>query len=329
MGGTYPILHERPLRPAGRRWGLFARRELDELPETPAGSILVFEVDGGFHAFAERRHLKGSEEAVVNAVSVSVVDVRTRSVSVDIPIPSKDLGYRFPVRVDFKCRVEQPEVVVEHHIADVAAILAAHLRNDVTLMQLGMNRPIEETYSLVPEVSARVQAYLEIYPPEIEGMRIEFAGVDLRLPDDVVVHSKGMKRLQWERETKELAAAIENRDAARIEEIFRRGTEAAAALGVARDQLLMPDAIAMVREEQEQRLRHLYELINRLPDGTLDFLPVDTRRLVNEALKSVTGEDLVLDEPADQDRPELGRGRHAKADDADGPRSIGLEDLDG
>ncbi|MEV5414038.1 hypothetical protein AB0K60_35045 [Thermopolyspora sp. NPDC052614] len=327
MGGSYPIVQERSLKPARRRWGLFARRDVDELPETPAGAILVFEIEGGFRAFSERRHLTGSEEAVVNAVSVSVVDVRTRSVTVEVPIPSQDLGYRFPVRVEFKCRVVEPELVVEHHVADVAAILASHLRGDVKLMQLGRNRPIEETYALIPEVSARIQAYLEVYPPEIEGMRITFAGVDLRLPDDVVVHSKGIKRLQWERESKELLVAIENRDVARIEDIFRRGPEAAAALGISREQLLMPDAVELVRKAEEQRLTHLSDLLKRLPDGALDFLPVDTHRLLNQVMKSVTGVELVI-EPSDDNRPQLGGGRHARADDADGPRPIDLEDLD-
>ncbi|GAA5047814.1 hypothetical protein HNP84_000298 [Thermocatellispora tengchongensis] len=342
MTSTYPIIDERPLRAARRHFGLFARRDVSELPETPAGAVLVFEVNGGYKAFTERRHLKGSEEAVVEAVSVAVVDVRGRTVPVEVRIPSRDLGYRFVVRATFRCRVTHPETVVAEHVRDVSVMLADHLRRDVTLMRLGMNRPIEETHALSLDVATRVQAYLEYCPPEIDGVEVALTNVELLLPNDVVVHGQGLKKLQWEGETKELLWAIENKDVARIEAIFKRGVDAVTALGVSRDQVLMTDAISVSREAEEQRMRYLSELIGKLPEGALDFLPVDTYKLINRMLKSVAGVEAFVESgqvesgqvgsgqvgSGQQDeRRVLGGGRHARGDD-DGPRPIGLEDLD-
>ncbi|MER6944168.1 hypothetical protein ABT294_09110 [Nonomuraea sp. NPDC000554] len=326
MASTYPIIDEQPLKPAHRRLGLFARRDPRELPGTPAGAVLVFEVHGGYHAFTERRHLKGSEDAVVEAVSVAVVDVRSRTVPVEVLIPSGDLGYRFVVRSNFKCRVTNPEAVVAAHVRDVAENLANHLRTDAQLMRLGLTRPIEQTNVLAPEVAARVQAYLEFQPPEIDGVDVVLTNVELLMPDDVVVHGQGLKKLQWARESKELLWAIENRDVARIEEIFQRGVEAVTALGVSRDQVLMNDAVGVVHQAQEQRMKHLSGLMSQLPEGSLDFLPIDSHKLINRIMQSVAGVEPYVEVPAPDELPVLTEGKHARAED--GPRSIGLEDLD-
>ncbi|MEV1248937.1 hypothetical protein ACIBO2_44530 [Nonomuraea sp. NPDC050022] len=326
MAIPYPIIDEQPLPPAQRSWGFFTRRDTSQLPATPAGAVLVFEVHGGHRAFMERRHLKGSEEAVVEAVSVAVVDVRTRSVHVEVQLPSRDLGYRFIVRANFKCRVTNPETVVADHVQDVAEILAGHLRKDAKLMQLGATRPIEDTHALAPEVAARVQAYLEFYPPTIDGMEVDLAHVELFMPNDVIVHGKSLKKLQWEGESKELLWAIENRDVARIENIFQRGVEAVTALSVSREQLLMGDAVSVAREIQEQRMKSLSDLLRQLPDGALDFLPIDSQRLINQMMKAVTGVEPFIDSSETEERRALGESRHARGED--GPRSIGLEDLD-
>ncbi|MFF5204938.1 hypothetical protein [Streptosporangium sp. NPDC000396] len=323
----YPIVEERALRPPQRRLGLFARRNPDELPETPVGTVLVFAVNGGYKAYTEGHHLRGSEDAVVAARSVSVVYMRGRQFTLTIEIPSQDMGYHFLVKVTFRCKVTDPEAVVAAGVEDAAEILADHLRNDAQLMQLGTTRPIEEVHLLSVEVTNRIRAYLEFYPPRIDGIDVALVNVGLLPPNDILVHGQRLKQLKWDRESKELQWAIENRDVARIEEIFKRGAEASTAFGVSREQLLMTDAVGITREAQELRMKSLSELINRMPDGALDFLPIDTQILINRVMTSVIGDDPFIEAPKNAARPELGGGRPSKDED-DGPRRIRLEDLD-
>ncbi len=323
----YPIIEERSLRPPQRRLGLFPRRNLHELPETPVGTVLVFAVNGGYQAYTEGQHLRGAEDAVVRARSVSVVYVRSRQIAIGVEIPSQDMGYHFLVKVTFKCKVTDPETVVAAGVEDASTLLGNHLRDDAQLMRLGMTRPIEEVHLLSVDVTSQVRAYLEFCPPRIDGLEVVLVNVALLPPNDILVHGQRLKQLKWDREGKELEWAIENQDVARIEEIFKRGVEATTAFGVSRDQLLMPDAVVITREAQENRMKALSELINRLPDGALDFLPIDTQRLIDRVMTSVIGDAPFIEAPENPERPGLGKGR-AFEDADDGPRRIGLEDLD-
>ncbi|MEU6711368.1 hypothetical protein ABZ897_07775 [Nonomuraea sp. NPDC046802] len=318
---SYPIIEERPFKPAQRRFGLFARRDVGELPNVPVGAVMVFEVHGGYHAFTERRHLKGTEEAVVEAVSVSVVDVRNRTVPVTVDIPSADLGYSFTVKALFKCQAVNPEAVVAGHIRDVGEHLADHLRADIGLMQLGKGRRIEEINDLVPAVCNRIQAYLEFTPPEIDGMEIGLPSVDLVMPDDVVEHGKGMKQVEWGGQIKELRAAIENRDVERLVHVFQGGLPAAMALGISRQELLMPDAAAMIRDREEQQVKNMFDFVRQLPSSTFDFVPIDTRHMLNELTSSQFGIELFPDHSAPR---QLGPAESGHG----GPRAVGLEDVD-
>ncbi|WP_329087643.1 MULTISPECIES: hypothetical protein [unclassified Streptosporangium] len=323
----YPIVEERALRPPRRRLGLFPRRDPDELPETPVGTVLVFALNGGYKAYTEGQHLRGSEDAVVEARSVSVVYMRNRQVTLGIEIPSQDMGYQFLLKAVFKCRVTDAEAVVSAGIEDAADVLTNHLRDDAQLMRLGTTRPIEEVHLLSVEVTNRVRAYLEFYPPRIDGLEVVLVNVDLLPPNDILVHGQRLKRLKWDGESRELASAIENRDVTRIEEIFKRGAEATVAFGVSREQLLMTDAVGITREAQENRMKALSDLINGMPDGALDFLPIDTQRLIERVVTSVTGDNLFAEAPKAVEPPALGGGRSFQ-NGHDGPRRIGLEDLD-
>ncbi|MEV8638303.1 hypothetical protein AB0395_42290 [Streptosporangium sp. NPDC051023] len=323
----YPIVEERALRPPRRRLGIFTRRDLSELPETPVGTVLVFAVNGAYQAYTEGEHLRGSEEAVVRARSVSVVYLRGRQVMVGVEIPSQDMGYPFQVQATFACKVTDPETIVATGVEDAATILRDHLRDDAGLMQLGMTRPVEEVHLLSVEVANRVRAYLEFCPPRIAGLEVALVNVTLLPPNDILAHGQRIKQLKWSGETKELEWAVENRDVSRIEEILKRGAEATVAFGVSRDQLLMTDAVSVTREAQESRRQALSELINRLPDGSLDFLPIDTQRLIERVMTPIIGDAPFVEGPGNSERLGIGEGRTSSDGDA-GPRRIGLEDLD-
>ncbi|WP_433369423.1 hypothetical protein [Streptosporangium sp. CA-115845] len=323
----YPIVEERALRPPRRRLGLFPRRDPGELPETPVGTVLVFALNGGYKAYTEGQHLRGSEDAVVEARSVSVVYMRNRQVTVAIEMPSQDMGYAFLLKVAFRCKVTDAEAVVSAGVENATDVLANHLRNDAQLMQLGTTRPIEEVHLLSVEVTNRIRAYLEFYPPQVDGLEVVLVNVALLAPNDILTHGQRIKQLKWDGESRELRWAIENRDVSRIEEIFKRGVEATAAFGVSREQLLVADAVGITREAQETRLRALSELINRMPEGALDFLPIDTHKLINRMITSVAGDDPFVETPKTSEPPVLGGGRSFQNGN-DGPRRIGLEELD-
>ncbi|MBG0826822.1 hypothetical protein HS041_03410 [Planomonospora sp. ID67723] len=324
----YPIVEERTLRPPRRRLGLFARRDPGELPEAPTGTVLVFAVNGGYKVYPDSGHLRGSEDAVVEARSVSVVYVRSRRVMVDVEIPSGDMGYHFLVRTTFECRVTDPEAVVASGVENATVILDHHLRNDPELMRLGVAWPVEETHRLSSEVSGRIRAYLEFYPARIPGIEVSLANITVLPPADILTHGQQIKQLKWETERKQMEWVIENQDVARIEEIFKRGAEAAVALGVSRDQLMMGDAVSITREAEVSRMKYLAELIEGLPEGSLDFLPVDTHALINKAMKSVAGVEPFMEDARGVEQPRAVEGRPSRTGDDGHPRMIGLEELD-
>lgn len=316
----YPIIEERPLPPAERRF-LRSRRDLGQLPDKPPGAVLVFEVAGGHYAFTERRHLKGSEDELVEAISASVVDVRTSPVIVGLRLPSADLAHDFPLQVTFTCTVTAPEKIVKQGLTDVAAVLARHLAGDAELLSMGMRRPIEAVHELRPQVVARVKAYLDVLPAEIDGMEVRLSAVDLLLPDDVRGHARDLRTVRRQGEVAELLHALENKDVARIEEILGRGTSAGLALAISRGHIPIGDAVTIQRESDDQRAAYLHDMIKAMPEGSLDFLPLNTRVLIEELARSVIGPQAAgsMFGPAE---------RSAELENGQTPRPLGLEDLD-
>jgi hypothetical protein len=317
----YPVIAERSLRPVPRKLLRGARRDPAELPEQPPGTVLVFHAKGGYQAFSERRHLTGSEEAVVQAVAVSVVDVRARLVMVGIPIPSSDLAHDFPVQVTFRCTVRDAARVVEEGLWDLHTLLAAYLKEDLELPRMGLEWGIEGIHRLRPLVVARVKAFFEVVPPQIDGVQVELSSVDVLLPADVKNHARGLKGMRWEEEANELRAAIEAKDVAHIEAFLHRGNVGRLALGISRNAVPIGDAVTMLGAVEEQQAARVFEVIRALPEGSLDFLPIDTRALFQEAMR-VAG----VNAPASSEAPPLeqrGLGKQSE------PRPLGLEESDG
>lgn len=114
---NYPITGGGPLEPAPKRGflGLGRRyRDGSEVPKADAHQVLVYRVDGDY--LVDRGRLGSSDEQVVNATHVSVVDMRrSAQVVVELPIPSRDAS-DFMMRVTFACTVTDPLVVVREGI---------------------------------------------------------------------------------------------------------------------------------------------------------------------------------------------------------------------
>src|SRR6476659_5007074 len=84
----YPVVDERRLQPVRRRLLLGGRREPGELPVLPVGGIYVFLVNGDYRPYGRDRHIDFADSNVVDAVAVSVVQMRPWSVVAELVIPS-------------------------------------------------------------------------------------------------------------------------------------------------------------------------------------------------------------------------------------------------
>ena len=179
------MLEERRLGPVPRRGLLSGRRDLLELPGLDPGAVLVFEVDGEYRPPLARRHLRGTEPDVVNAVAVSLVDIRARVVPVTLLIPTLRPGRQFVVRATFRCRVTEPEEVAQAGITDVASLLTEHLRLDRELFVLGGegdkrgDGDSEEVVEARARIHSRLRAYCMVAPPQLPGLEVVLATVDV------------------------------------------------------------------------------------------------------------------------------------------------------
>ena len=179
VAGAYPVLEERRLGPVPRRGLLIGRRDLLELPALDPGAVLVFEVDGEYRPPLTRRHLRGTEPDVVNAVAVSLVDIRARVVPVALAIPTLRPGREFVVRATFRCRVTEPAEVAQAGITDVRSLLTEHLRQDRELFVLGGDGDTEEVVEARARIHSRLRAYCMVAPPQLPGLEVVLATVDV------------------------------------------------------------------------------------------------------------------------------------------------------
>jgi hypothetical protein len=284
----YPVIQEQRLERAQRR--LLGRQRPDaELPRAEPGTVLVFENESGYVAYTERRHLTGREDLVVNAVSVSVVDVRPRAVSVRLAIPSRSAADEFTVQVDFSCCVEDPEAVVAAGWTDLAAPLHTYLSQDTALRQLGAGRRIEEINDVREDVDARVHAYCTLRAPRLQGMSIRLAGVTVLTPDDLSKHARSIRDTEWQHVQQGLVHDFEDRDAARLQGYFERGATAVAGLAVSRGQLNLAEAADREYQQLERKRADLLRLFDSLPEAYRDTVAIDADRIINSVFDEILG----------------------------------------
>lgn len=186
MSGGYPITGGGPLEPAPRRGFLgLGRRYRDggEVPKADAHQVLVYRVDGDY--LVDRGRLGPSDEQVVNATHVSVVDMRrSAQVVVELPIPSRDASV-FTMRVTFACTVTDPLVVVREGI-NAASVLAAYLKSHRRIFELGLDYAVGDINDVRRDVNAQVMAYVTVKPPAIPGLGVLMASVEVLTPQELI-----------------------------------------------------------------------------------------------------------------------------------------------
>ncbi len=285
---AYPILKEQTLGPVRRRWLLGGRRDRAEFPEQPPGTILVFEANGAYRAFHERRHLTGAEEVVIDAVSVSVVDVRPREVMVDLEIASSSPANDFLVRASFRCTVTRPEAVVAARLTDVSAVLRDYLLGDGELMTLAMGRSVEAINEVRRHVAARLDSYAAVVPPEIDGMSVELSSVRVLTPPPLRVHATEIQQEEWREEVEQLQRAFEVADVERVSELLQDQLKTIA-LGISRKEVHIGEVMSRQDASADRKMEYLLRMIEAMPPGALDFLPVDTKLLLDTLTRHLVG----------------------------------------
>ena len=189
MSQLYPIVSQTQLKEPPRRglWGLGSpRRPESEMPTLNPHEVLVYRVGGQFIVDDGRRG--PDDNRVVNATSVSVVNMRRGAdVGATFEIASKDAA-KFAVQVNFVCSVVDPVTVVRDGQTDASESLLAYLKGYQPLFELGLKHPLAEINAVRREAGLHVKAYMTIRPPEIPGMSIALANVQVMTPQELAEH---------------------------------------------------------------------------------------------------------------------------------------------
>lgn len=293
----YPVLEERPLPAVPHRFLRGGRRDVTQLPDWRLGCVFVFHTGRDRIALREHAHLTGAEEAVVDAVAVSVVDIRPRAVTAQLVLPSASAADDFTVLAGFRCQVTDPEVAAGHGAFDLGQQLAEHLARDRKLLGLGASRSVEQIADIRDEVEARVEAYWEYHPLMVPGLSIAFTVTNVLTPGELRVHEQQMRDERWRQDYTRLTSVGEDAEIARMRDLVSDGATGLTALGLARREINSVDAVRDAREneqiarENEQLARQrLSEAIRLLQDsGRMDYVRMDVDSLAEAWYEQLTG----------------------------------------
>lgn len=305
MDSLYPVLEERPLPAVPRRFLRGGRRDVTELPQWRLGCVLVFHTGRDRIALREHTHLTGAEEPVVDAVAVSVVDIRPRAVTAQLVLPSASAADDFTVRVGFRCQVTDPEVAAGHGAFDLGRQLEEHLERDRKLLGLGASHTVEQIADMRDLVEARVEAYWEYHPLEVRGLSIAFTSTSVLTPAELRAHEQQMRDERWRQDYTKLTSVGEDTEIARMRDLVADGSAGLTALGLARREIHPIDAVRDAREDEQVARQNdqlarerLSEAIRLLQDsGRMDYVRLDVDSLAEAWYEQLTGRS--MPQPAD------------------------------
>ncbi|MGW8528303.1 MULTISPECIES: hypothetical protein [Nocardiopsidaceae] len=183
---TYPVVEERALGAPARQGFLNLRgrrREASELPQPAAHQVRVYRSGGAFHV--DRGGLALDDNRVVEADHVSLVDVgHDVAVVVVLSIPSAE-DDEFEVRTTFACTVIDPVTVVSEGRGDADRFLTGYMRRYDKLPQIAQNLRLADINDVRELVWSHVKAFIDLSPPEVRGMRIEYVGTEVLTPNSL------------------------------------------------------------------------------------------------------------------------------------------------
>ncbi|MFJ6987525.1 MULTISPECIES: hypothetical protein [unclassified Streptomyces] len=248
---NYPVIAEHVLATVQDRW--WSRRRLrDDVPQLPPGAIYVFRVGGNYRPFPEGMVFDPAHPDVLDASSVTVVDIRARLVEVVRTLPSVSEADNFTARATFTCQVTDPGLVARQGIIDVTVPLRAYLMGDGDLPRVSAGHRVEEVNAVRTEVSHRMTAYSAIVPPRVAGMSVEFVSAEVSASDDL---RNWEQRLRDERRSWELQRGqrdFEAQDALRIAEVLSQGSDHVDAFGITRGEIDVTQAAARIHRDTDR-----------------------------------------------------------------------------
>jgi hypothetical protein len=284
----FPVLEERVLYPIQQRMFRSRRRALVEIPESRPGTVLVFEV-GDSYRTVSRQHLTGAEDVLVDALSVSLVYMRPRTVVVEVKAPSASLAGEFVIRVSFSCRVVNPEVVAGAGLRDLTEPLVDHLEDDLMLTAKCAKYKMEQIADVRDVVTAQVNAHCTVRPPRIEGMTVKLRGVEVDPPPGVVDFAKSQQQETWRQSFDELRRMGEAKAIAFLKKALATAQDARVT-AVQRGDMTAADVVQDLTSQEARQLGGALQLIKVMADSDrMDRVPLDIQRLVESAVSAVTG----------------------------------------
>jgi hypothetical protein len=318
----FPVLNERALNPVGRRLLRSPRRDLTELPNVQPGTMLVFDVNGQYET-TDRRHLSGAEQYLLDAIAVSLVDMRPRVLPVDVLVPSASPADDFLIRTHFHCVVAKADVVAKVGLTDAGEPLKTYLKQDRTLLALGANFGVDQLSILRDEATSRIAAYCEVRPPRVPGMDVMLATVEVFTPNDLRAQEKRMRDELWDQRYNTLKFSGERESVDQMSEMLANPEEAQA-LAVARGDISAGDAAVRAFAERDHKRESLQTFVDTLKQtGHLDRIPIDAKPLVDSLTESITGQPgpgtpIPLGPPAAR----RAINGHTPAEEDEGPRYV-------
>jgi hypothetical protein len=256
---------------------------------------------------------------VINAASVTVVDMRQRLVPVVLHLPSANPANTFAARVSFQCRVREAETVVATH-AEIHDELLSYLRQDRKLRLLSGGYSHDQLNEARNALAAQIEARFVLRPLEVEGLDIAFGDVEVLTPNDLANFERERQAVARRQAIETLNTDFDRQEAKLIEEILNRGPQAIEALAIRLGEVTVANSTTRGYAEQEKATNRLLSMMSTLAEyGHTDRLPIDTTVIIDQILANITGKPIStrFDEPAigTADKPRE-VGSRAK-DDAD------------
>jgi hypothetical protein len=277
MATSYPIVSQVELDDPARRL-LGKRRDKSEIPRIKPHEVLVWRI--GDRYIRDARQLRRSDDIVVDASSVSVVNVRPGTeVEVSFTVDSQDAS-AFTIKVTFVCSVRQPEVVVEDGQVNAADTLLAYLRGYQDLFNVGLKYPVTAINDVRAEMAVQVKAYMTLHPPKIPGIEIApSATVQVQTPEQMASYEDIARthliNVRMQEHEAELAARRQRSLLSRAEMINEAvAGNSTSALGLAAADG-MGSAEYAERMQQAEEIRAQREQAERLAGDTRNWAVAD------------------------------------------------------
>ncbi|WP_214405705.1 hypothetical protein [Pseudonocardia lacus] len=293
----FPVVDERALLPAGRRW-MRAWRDPAELPVVPPGCVHVFGVDGTFQVGAGQGRLRGDEPDFVAANWVSIVNMRHRRVTATVLVPSTDPASDFVVHAVFGCQATKAAAVAQQGLTNLQEELESIVRHEGRLRRFRHRYEVGEIDKFREHVTQELDEAYASAPPRIGGVMITFEGCHVPTPRELRRHRAQLRDTTWSG----LEQAAQHRvevDGVRHEEELLRTPEISEATAVARGDTTAGAAATRMFTERDQQTERLIAHVDDWvkADGG-KRVPVDRRRLA-DALAARLGVSPVPDDVRD------------------------------